>query len=389
MASTRTNPEQTGRLLAPLRKLYPAPARERDGDPLGRLIRATLALDASETRANSAYKRLTDTFVDWNDVRVAPPAEVAEVLGNLPDALDKAEAINIFLNRIFELSNMLGLDFLKSKTKREARAYLEGLDGVAPSAAASVMLNSLDGHAVPVDPGSRRLLVRLGVFSPEIPTAQMQSVLERHVAAKDAFEFVTLMRRHAEEICLPGEPKCKECPLLPRCPTGKLPPGKRAVPPEARPPLRVAKPQDEFPIPGELRIATQPAIADAGAKTVADGTGKSKVPAKPTAAKAKPLTDAKPSAGKPAKKPADPKTPGSSKSPKSAQAKTLPARSEKTGRPGKPITKTVKAVKAAAKPVKSTKPAGKSAKPKSISKSTGATDKHRRAGSDKARRKGR
>jgi endonuclease-3 len=207
----------------------PASAADADRDPVCHLIYATLLDGASESKARSAYKRLAEAFVDWNELRVTPPEEIADILGPVTGAGEKALALTKFLHQIFEKRNVLSLEFLKDKPKREARAYLETLPGVTPSAAAWVMLHCLDGHAVPADPGVQRLLTRLGLIEAETAPAQLHGLLERAVSAKEAASVSLLLRRQAEEVCVAAEPKCGSCVLQPKCPTGRKPAAKASA----------------------------------------------------------------------------------------------------------------------------------------------------------------
>lgn len=310
MASARSNSnlEQLGWVLNALRKAHPEAHGEASAphapplDPLSHLILAVLSDGASDSRARSAFKRLQEAFVDWNEMRVTPPDEVAEMLRGLPAARDKAAAMNTFLNAIFESRNVLTLDFLTEKPKREARSYLEGLAGVPAAAAAVVTLVCLEGHAVPADTGTLRLLTRLRLVEPEAKPEEVQPILERHIASKDALAFHRLVRLHAEETCLAADPKCGACVLSAKCPSSEAGPrrgGAKAVK------AAVVKPPPEKPA-----AAKPAALKPAGAKPAAAKPAALKpVAAKSAGSSAKPAAPAKTPAkagAKPAKPPAKP-----------------------------------------------------------------------------------
>jgi endonuclease III len=221
MSSGRSNAGRITRVWGALRREYRDEGRKSDWDTLTWLVCAVIGDGVGDGKARSAMKRLQDAFVDWNELRVTPPDEIVPILGALPQAREKAVALTGFLNRIFELTNGLSLDFLKDKPKRDARAYLERLEGVGPAAAAHAVLHALEGHAVPVDSGVHRLLSRLGVIKADTPAPAAQSALERHVSNRDAIPCTYALRRHAEEVCIAGEPKCSVCVLRRSCPTAR------------------------------------------------------------------------------------------------------------------------------------------------------------------------
>jgi endonuclease-3 len=221
MGSSRTGIGRIGRVWGVLRRRYRDEARRPDWDAVTWLIYAVLSDGVGDGKARAALRRFQDSFVDWNELRVTPPEEIVQVMGGLPQAREKAAAVTSFLNRLFELTNSLSLDSLAEKPKRDARLWLEKLDGVGPVAAASVMLNALGGHAVPVDAGVHRLLQRLGMIKADTPAGAVQSALERHISHHDARGCTFALRRHADEVCIAGEPRCSVCALRRACPTGR------------------------------------------------------------------------------------------------------------------------------------------------------------------------
>ncbi|MCL2330137.1 MAG: hypothetical protein FWC56_02420, partial [Phycisphaerae bacterium] len=121
-------------------------------EPIEQLIIGILAENTSETKASALFKRLCDQMVDLNELRVTPAVELAETIGtSLPQAREKADRIVRVLHEIRQRQDNLDLSFLKQRGRREAREFLDSLEGVGAYAAASVMVHSLGGHAIPVD----------------------------------------------------------------------------------------------------------------------------------------------------------------------------------------------------------------------------------------------
>lgn len=221
MGSGRSNAGRISRIWAALKREHRDDSKRPDWDALTWLVCAVISDGIGDGKARAAMKRLSDVFVDWNELRVTPADEIVAVLGAVPQSREKAAALIAALNRLFAINNSLSLDFLKDKAKRDARSWLERLDGIGPAAAAAIMLHALDGHAVPVDSGVHRLMSRLGVIKSDMPAVVAQGALERHVSHRDAAGCTAVLRRHADEVCIAGEPKCSACVLRRGCPTGK------------------------------------------------------------------------------------------------------------------------------------------------------------------------
>ncbi|MFQ5491213.1 MAG: hypothetical protein ACE5GE_10860 [Phycisphaerae bacterium] len=184
-------------------------------EPLEQMVLAHLAWEASPTGARRALKLLREQMIDLNEVRVSTIHEIAAVIReSVPNSMDCARGISRCLNTVFKRESCLSLESLKSKGIREARQYLETLDGINPYVCASVLLWSLGGHAVPV---SRRLLSALqkqDLIDPTSGPGEVQSFLERHVPASETRLFCRVMEKfatakagHAASTKSPAKPK--------------------------------------------------------------------------------------------------------------------------------------------------------------------------------------
>jgi len=181
-----------------LRRRYGKPAMAEPTDPTEQLIVAILSRGTTETRARAALAKLREAMVDFNELRVTPPGEIVEIIGDsFPQAQQKALDIVKALNDIFEREHSVNLEGLRRMARREARRYLESLAGVDLCSAASVMLFSLGGHAIPVDETVLAYLRNEQLVDPDADVAEVQGFLERHIPAADAYAFSVLLRRCA------------------------------------------------------------------------------------------------------------------------------------------------------------------------------------------------
>ncbi len=81
--------------------------------------------------------------------------------------------------------------------RRDAKHFLEKLDGVDEFATAAVLLWSLGGHAIPVDDRLLEALRQADLVHPEATRAEVQAFLERNISAAEAKRFCLAMRTFA------------------------------------------------------------------------------------------------------------------------------------------------------------------------------------------------
>ncbi|HOW18313.1 MAG TPA: hypothetical protein PLC79_04690 [Phycisphaerae bacterium] len=181
-----------------LRRQYGKPPPPDHTEPIDQLILGILSRDTTEAKAHAAFRRLRESLVDHNELRVTPAVELAETLGpDLPDAATRAQNLVDALNAIYDRHNVVDLSFLRDKPVRDAREYLRALPGVDEFTAARVVLYSLGGHAVPVDQSMVWVLRKENLVPPEATLPEVQAFLERHISAQEAAEFAALMHRYA------------------------------------------------------------------------------------------------------------------------------------------------------------------------------------------------
>lgn len=166
-------------------------------DPIEQLIVGILAECTSYAKAHAACKKIYAQMVDLNELRVTPAMELARTIGDtVPLARVKSQRIIETLNAIRMRQETMELDFLKQRGRREAREYLESLEGTSPFAAAMVVLYSLGGHAIPVDDLTVYVLRKEEIVEPNAGPSDVQGFLERHVAAADSRDFAELLNKY-------------------------------------------------------------------------------------------------------------------------------------------------------------------------------------------------
>lgn len=217
------------RVLNRLEKEYGRPERGVQRRPLDQLILGLLSAGTSERKAAQALRRLQTDFVDFNEVRVSRPNDVAEAIQVVADPEGKANRIIRVLQQLFLRYGGVDLDLLLKAPLGEAQASLQQLPGVDARTAATVVLLSLGGQALPADPAVVRLSKRIGLVDRAWSTDQVQEALSALVPSEERYAFYCLMQVHGEKVCLVKTTRCAACVLSRLCA------GRRVRPAAARP----------------------------------------------------------------------------------------------------------------------------------------------------------
>lgn len=194
-------------IFSQLRKQHPPPEIPPEpSDPIDQLLIALLSYEAPVSEAARAVGALLEAMVDYNEVRVSTNGEIAQVIRPyVPNSMARGDAIRRALNAVYRKEHLVGLDSLHKLGRREARQYLDNLDGVDCSAAASVLLWSLGGHAIPVDARLYQTLRSEDLVEPSATPHDVQAFLERNIGATDAKEFCLLMQEFVAEKAPPSD----------------------------------------------------------------------------------------------------------------------------------------------------------------------------------------
>lgn len=198
--------EQIEKLVAGIAQRAADPGYHGPAIPTGdrlvdELIYSFMHWEAGSEHARGAMERLEGTFVDANELRVCHPSEIASLIGvRFPKGLERAERLSAALRGIYDRENVLNLETLREKSKRDARGYLESLAGVPRFVAARIVLLRLEGHAFPVD---RRLMAMLKSEGVSVGTTNPDKAcgpIERAVRAADARDVYLALEHHCQSM---------------------------------------------------------------------------------------------------------------------------------------------------------------------------------------------
>jgi len=183
------------KVYAGLRGTTPVPEPPDPDDPLRRMAIAILGENCSDAEAERAIGRATEAMVDWNELRVSSASEISKIIGNaIPQGVQRCRKLADALQAVFDRENRMSLDRLRTMGRRDARHFLEQLDGTDEYTVASVILWSLGGHAIPVNDRLLKALREADLVHPEATRAEVQAFLERNISANEAKEFWMIMQ---------------------------------------------------------------------------------------------------------------------------------------------------------------------------------------------------
>ncbi|HOB74364.1 MAG TPA: hypothetical protein PKG54_07550 [Phycisphaerae bacterium] len=253
------------RFYRQLLKQFGKPEIPAPTDPIDQLILGILSSCTTDQKAAAVYRRLREQTVDLNELRVTPAMELAEMIGTgVPLAREKAQRIVDALNAVRRRQDKIDLSFLQQRSRREAREYLESLEGVDKTTAASVVLFSLGGHAIPVDDLILYVLRQEELVDPAADLPTVQSFLERSILAEDAAAFSILLSRYAAQ-------KAGRIPIERLRQLLSPPPPPPAPPPVTKPPPGPAgkdgKQNSKCQKPGKPAKAAKPSAVPGAART--------------------------------------------------------------------------------------------------------------------------
>jgi endonuclease III len=171
-----------------------------EADPIIREVVYSLLLwETTSSNARSAFRKLTETFLDVNHLRVAMPDEIAAALGErYPRALERAARLRAVLFDIFKRENGLAMSRVSGASKRDARTYLDSLEGMPPFAAARVAAVSMSVHAFPVDDRLLRLLGAEKVVETALSASEAGRWLEHHVPLAESEGLVDILQHWSD-----------------------------------------------------------------------------------------------------------------------------------------------------------------------------------------------
>ena len=187
-----------------LKKLMSGMRRTRqtgddEQDPVAVLIEAIFQADSTRKDAASALREITEEFVDWNELRVAPPRDIVWCVGKDSPRADKRAVMLVdALGGIYRRTCGVSMEYMQKMSKRDLRRHLSEL-GLDTYPVAAVTLLVFGGHAIPVDDDLADSLKMDQYADPDAELDDIQGFLQRVIPMKDALAAHEFFRAYVEK----------------------------------------------------------------------------------------------------------------------------------------------------------------------------------------------
>ncbi len=149
--------------------------------------------------ADRAFASLSDTFFDWNEIRVCTVKELAEAMSKHPEPLEAAASVRNVLQSVFDDKFAFDLELLRKENLGKAVKKLTDFKGMSPFVVAYVVQSALGGHSIPIDRAAVGVFTVLGIIT-DAEAAKLQVPgLERAIPKTKGVEFGSLLHQLAAD----------------------------------------------------------------------------------------------------------------------------------------------------------------------------------------------
>jgi endonuclease-3 len=195
---------------------YPDAICELDHENAFQLLTATiLSAQTTDTRVNMVTPKLFARYPTAEDLAVAAPADVEEIIRSTGFYQAKTKSIVGMAKAIVD------------RFGGEVPTRLEDLvtlPGVGRKTANVVRSVGFDLPGLPVDTHVGRVSRRLGLTAEEDPV-KVEMELNAMIPAKERGRFSLRMILHGRRVCEARRPRCEVCVLADICPSSRVPVG--------------------------------------------------------------------------------------------------------------------------------------------------------------------
>lgn len=177
-------------------------------EPFKILISTILSARTRDANTREATEKL---FSKYNTPKQIAKADVEE----LEQLIYKSGFYKVKAARIKEVSKLL-VEKFAGKVPKTFEDLIE-LPGVGTKTANCVLVYAFKVPAIPVDTHVHRISNRLGLVKTKKPN-ETEKALRALIPKNQWIRINRLFVRFGQEICLPNNPKCDDCPINNCCP---------------------------------------------------------------------------------------------------------------------------------------------------------------------------
>ena len=222
MPKARATADELAEFLARIEsKVFQVHPRLKETNALERLMALVLQGDAGTYAVGErSVKALKETFVHWNEVRVARNFEVQDSLtqARIGDASLRAVSAQEYLRRVFGLQNHLELDWLYDSSPERRGKLLSALSMAPPHSSTVLDLDALEGGEngglVPLTPALKRLFARLGMVGINPKEAAVREVMDPVTQGKQRYPNYLALCALARLMPVTRPPRCRKTEAL-------------------------------------------------------------------------------------------------------------------------------------------------------------------------------
>ncbi len=139
-----------------------------------------------------SFQRLSEEFVDWNEVRVSTIKEIRQQIADGPDSLDTAVFIKDFLEHVFRERHSVDLEPLREANITDVRRALKPVRGIDLATIELVLLRVKSHPVLPLNPEMEALVDASGL----VKTGDTRDRKAKALFEKCASERVLLVHHY-------------------------------------------------------------------------------------------------------------------------------------------------------------------------------------------------
>lgn len=190
-----------------LKRRYAEPAASEKATPWETVLFTALTARSRDDQVEPVFRRLMAKYPTPAALAKAPVADVANAIRTIGLYRSKARNAVAMARAVMERHG--------GRVPRDFDA-LVALPGVGRKTASCVMVYAFGEPAIAVDTHVRRIANRLGWVRESTPE-KTERALRATLPAKHWLDVNRVMVQFGRDVCVPGTPKCWECPVSASC----------------------------------------------------------------------------------------------------------------------------------------------------------------------------
>lgn len=205
-------------------ELHGKPDEAHSEDGVRQLVTTILSQNVADAQTAQAARELFAAYPDYEAIRRADHAELAETISTAGLKNQKAARIQRALEAIrAETGEEYSLAFLEGMPTDEAQGWLTDIKGVGPKTASVVLNFHFRKPTMAVDTHVERLAKRYGLVEERATNERAHEVLNDRVPDDLKYPLHVLMITHGREYCTARNPDCENPVCAAYCDCGGCP----------------------------------------------------------------------------------------------------------------------------------------------------------------------